>query len=412
MRRRVVVTGLGAVTPLGTGKDVFWDKIKAGSTGIDRLTRFSTPPGFSKVAAEVKNLDSSGFLVPQVAHKMDRACVFAIISSILARNDAGLEINRAKTDRYGVFIGSSTGGIASGHEVVSSAMRKGTNTSNSSILWKYPPGVWSNFISVVIGIAGPSMTISSGCAAGTDAIGTAFQWIQSNLIDVAITGGTDAPIVPLNYLAFDIVGAMSRCNDEPQKACKPFDKERDGMVMGEGAGILILENLDHARARGAHIYAEVVGFGESCDAYHMSAPLPSGKEYARAMKHALENAGLEPRYIDYLNAHGSGTRLNDKTETLAIKECFKEHAYRLRISSIKGAIGHLFGGAGAVESIATVLAVQEDVIPPTANLNNFDPECDLNYVPRKAISDKISYAMKCSCGFGGWNKVLVFKKVG
>lgn len=413
MKKRAVITGLGAITPVGIGKNEIWDSFKNGISGTGKLTKFPMPKGFSKVAAEVKNFSPSQFIPTGFISGMDRACMFALISCQLAYENAELKIEDTNKERTGLFLSSATGGVDSAHELVSTLITKGIegiNDLNPIMYLKYPPGHWTRYISSFYDIKGPGILISSGCAAGTDSIGQAFRQIQFGLLDIAFAGGTDAPIVPLNFITFDRLRTLSRNNDEPEKACRPFDKHRDGMVMGEGGAILILEELEHAKVRKANIYAEIIGFGESFDAYHMSSPLPNGDEYARAMLMALKDANIEHTVIDYVNTHGSGTMLNDKTETEALKQCFGKHAYNLNISSTKSMTGHLFGGAGSIESIATVLAIKENVVPPTINLETPDPECDLNYTPQKSCDRTIHYAMKTSCGFSGINKVLIFKK--
>ncbi|MEN3028633.1 MAG: beta-ketoacyl-ACP synthase II [Aquificaceae bacterium] len=411
--RRVVVTGLGAVTPLGTGVEKFWSNLLAGVSGIDRIRRFDPVElGLTvHMAGEVKDFEPERYFDKKEAQKVSDFIKFAVGASEEAVRDAGLLDSGFDPYRVGVIVGTGIGGLRDIEEQQKVLMEKGPRRVSPFFIPYGISNMASGLVAIRFGFKGPNYCVVSACATGNHAIGDAMRLIQKGDIDVAIAGGCESAITPLGVAGFAVMRALSTRNDEPQKASRPFDRERDGFVMGEGAGVLVLEEYEHAKARGAKIYAELVGYGATDDAYHITAPCADGEGAYMCMKLALEDAGVSPEQVDYINAHGTSTPLNDKAETLAIKRLFGKHAYRLKVSSNKSMIGHLLGAAGAVEAVATVKTIQTGIIPPTINLENPDPECDLDYVPNRAVEHPVNYALSNSFGFGGTNACLLFKRL-
>jgi 3-oxoacyl-[acyl-carrier-protein] synthase II len=410
MKKRVVVTGLGAVTPIGNTVDEFWNNLLAGKSGIGFITKFDTANHSVKIAAEVKNFNAEEHFERKELKKIDDFCRFGVVAARQAFADSGLNLEKVSPLDIGVIIGCGMGGVNTIEEQHTILMTRGPSRVTPFLIPKMIPNMSSGLISIYLGLKGPNTTIVTACAAGTHAIGEAYRTIQRGDAIAIVTGGTESTISPLSIAGFANMGALSQQNDNPQGASRPFDAKRDGFVMGEGAGILVLEELEHALARGAKIYAEIVGYGLSGDAYHMTAPAPCGEGGARAMKMALDTAGIPPTEVQHINAHGTSTPLNDKLETEAIKTVFGDHAYKIAITANKSMIGHLIGAAGAVEAIATVKAVQENKVPPTINYENPDPECDLDYTPNKARDMEVVYALNNSLGFGGHNCTVCFRK--
>jgi len=409
VNRRVVVTGLGAVTPIGLDAKTSWENAIKGVSGIGELTRVNKDDFPAKVAAEVKDFNPENFMDKKEARKMDRFTQYALAASFMAVKDAGLEITEENANRVGVWIGSGIGGMETYEQQFEIFMKKGARRVSPFFVPMMIPDMASGQVSIALGAKGINSCTVTACATGTNSIGDAFKAIERGDADVMITGGTEAPLTNMAFAGFSAAKALST-NPDPNTASRPFDKNRDGFVMGEGAGIVVLEELEHALARGANIYAEIVGYGATGDAYHITAPAPGGEGGARAMKMALENAGLKPEDIGYINAHGTSTPYNDKFETLAIKEVFGDHAYNLTVSSTKSMTGHLLGAAGGVEAIFTIMAIKEGIIPPTINYETPDPDCDLDYAPNQAKKKELRAAMSNSLGFGGHNATLVFKK--
>ena len=409
-QRRVVVTGTGVIAPNGIGIDNFWDSLIHGRSGIRKITHFDASSYSSKIAGEVHDFDPLNYMDPKSARRMDRFAQFAAACTRMAMDDANLAVSDRTSERTGIALGSALGGIPSAEEQHSIFIEKGLKRVDPLLAIKIFPGGALGQVSVEFGIRGHSNTISSACAAGADSVGYAFSTIRNDLADVMITGGAEAPIVPLTFGAFCLISALSTRNAEPAKASRPFDKERDGFVMGEGAGILILESLDHAIKRDAHIYAEMLSYATTNDAYHMAQPLPTGDQAKKSMRLALQAAKIDPTEIDYINAHGSSTVLNDKTETKIIKQIFGENSYKIPISSNKSMIGHALGAAGSIELIASVLTIKHQFIPPTINYEFPDPECDLDYVPNKARNATVTTVLKNAFGFGGKNSNIIIRK--
>jgi len=408
-KRRVVVTGMGAVTPLGNDVETTWKNIIAGQSGIDIVTRVNPDDFPAKVAAEVKDFDPAVFMDRREARKMDRFTQYAVAASLMAVKDAKLEINEQNAERVGVWIGSGIGGMETFEQQFEVFQQRGYRRVSPFFVPMMIPDMAAGQVSIILGAKGINSCTVTACATGANSIGDAFKVIQRGDADVMITGGAEAPITKMSFAGFCANTALST-NPDPKTASRPFDKNRDGFVMGEGAGIVVLEELEHALRRGATIYAEIVGYGATADAYHITAPAPGGEGGVRAMRQALHDAGLEPEEIDYINAHGTSTEYNDKYETLAIKEVFGDHAYKLAVSSTKSMTGHLLGATGAVEAIFSVLTIRDGVIPPTINYETPDPECDLDYVPNEARKRDVRAALSNSFGFGGHNATLIFKK--
>lgn len=408
-KRRVVVTGIGAVTPLGNDAETTWKNILDGVSGIGPVTRLNADDFPAKVAAEVKEFNVENFIDKKDARKMDRFTHYAVAASLMAVKDSGLEITDENAPRVGVWIGSGIGGMETFEQQHETFMNRGYRRVSPFFVPMMIPDMATGQVSITLGARGFNSCTVTACATGTNSIGDAFKVIQRGDADAMVTGGAEAPITKMSFAGFCANTALST-NQDPQKASRPFDKNRDGFVMGEGAGIVVLEELEHALARGAKIYAEIVGYGATGDAYHITAPAPEGEGGARAMKMALDDAGLAPEEVGYINAHGTSTEYNDKFETMAIKNVFGEHAYKLAVSSTKSMTGHLLGAAGGIEAIFTVLALKEGVLPPTINLETADPECDLDYVANEARRNQVSAAISNSLGFGGHNATIAFRK--
>lgn len=408
--RRVVVTGLGVVAPNGIGTETFWENLVAGVTGIDRITRFDASHHDSKIAGEVKGFDPLLYMEKKEVKKMDLFIHYALASAIMAVDDARLKFEEAERGRIGVMVGTGMGGIPALEESHNVLLEKGPGRISPFFIPSIITNLASGQIAMRFGFRGPNSCVSTACATGNHAIGDSLELIKRGAADVMIAGGSEAVITPLTIGGFSSMKALSTRNDEPHRASRPFDKGRDGFVMGEGAGVLVLEELQHALRRGAKIYAELVGYGMSADAYHMTAPEPEGLGAITSMRLALEAARLKPEDVDYINAHGTSTPMGDAAETRAIKQVFGGHAYRLAVSSVKSMTGHLLGAAGGVESVATVLTIYHGLIPPTVNYDEPDPDCDLDYVPNKARQAEVRVALTNSFGFGGTNATLVFKQ--
>jgi 3-oxoacyl-[acyl-carrier-protein] synthase II len=407
--RRVVLTGIGAVTPVGNDADTSWKNILEGVSGVGPVTRLNADDYPAKVAAELKDFSIEDFIDKKDARKMDRFTHYAVAASLMAVKDANLEITEQNAPRVGVWIGSGIGGMETFEKQHETFLKRGARRVSPFFVPMLIPDMASGQVSIYLGARGFNSCTVTACATGTNSIGDAFKVIQRGDADVMVSGGAEAPITQMSFAGFCANTALST-NHDPQTASRPFDKNRDGFVMGEGAGIVVLEDLDHALARGAKIYAEIIGYGATGDAYHITAPAPEGEGGARAMKMALDDCGLNPESIDYINAHGTSTGYNDKFETMAIKNVFGEHAYRLAVSSTKSMTGHLLGAAGGIEAIFTALALKDGVLPPTINYETPDPECDLDYVPNVARTQDIQAALSNSLGFGGHNATIVLKK--
>ncbi|MGI6484943.1 MAG: beta-ketoacyl-ACP synthase II [Tepidanaerobacteraceae bacterium] len=408
-KKRIVITGLGVVTPIGIGIKKFWFSLVTGKCGIDRITRFDCRDFTTKIAAEVKDFAPEEYMSKKELKHLDRFTQYAIAATKMALEDS--KIGSIDTDRIGVIMGCGIGGSETWEAQHSNLIKKGPKRVSPFFIPMMIANMASGQISMHFNLKGPNFTIVNACASGTNAIGEAFKLLQKGDADIMVAGGTEAPITPLSLAGFSSMRALSVRNDEPSKASRPFDKERDGFVMGEGAGIVVMETLENALKRSADIYAEVIGYGSSADAYHLTQPSPDGEGTSRALKAAMDDAGIVPEQVDYINAHGTSTELNDKFETIAIKNTFGKHAYNLAISSTKSMTGHLLGAAGAVELVATTLTVFEDTIPPTINYEFVDPECDLDYVPNKAIQRVVNIAVSNSMGFGGHNACIILKKI-
>jgi 3-oxoacyl-[acyl-carrier-protein] synthase II len=409
MERRVVITGLGAITPLGIRIDTIWKRLCQGMSGIDTITRFDPTDFPVKIAGEVRDFAPEAYLDKRDIRRSDRFVQFALAAAQEAMQDAGCTITSANADRVGVYIGTAFGGLESVEAVHTQLLEKGPHRVSPT----FPAMVLGNLaagqVSIRFGAAGPNNSSVTACAAGAHALGEALHLIGRDAADVIIAGGTEAVITPLALSAFANMRALSTRSSAPQEASRPFERDRDGFVMAEGAGILILEELQHARRRGAHIYAELVGYGSASDAYHLTAPCPDGAGAARCMQNALRDAGLSPDAIEYINAHATATPAGDKSETLAIKNVFKARAHAIPISATKSMTGHLLGAAGAVGSIFTILALRDGILPPTINYQQPDPECDLDYVPNKARQVVVRTAMCNAFGFGSTNASLIFR---
>ncbi|AIF66069.1 beta-ketoacyl-ACP synthase II [Terribacillus saccharophilus] len=408
-KKRVVVTGLGAVTPVGNDAATTWQNLLEGKSGVDVLTRVNKDDYPAKVAAEVKDFNPEDYMEKKDAKRMDLFTQYAVAASKMAVEDAKLEITDENANRIGVWIGSGIGGMGTYEEQFEKLMTKGPRRVSPFFVPMMIPDMASGQVSIQLGAKGINSCSVTACASGANSIGDAFKVIERGDADAMITGGSEAPLTKMAFAGFSAAKALS-FNDDPKTASRPFDANRDGFVMGEGAGILILESLDSALERGATIYAEIVGYGASGDAYHITAPAPEGEGAVRAMRQAIEDAGLQAEDIDYVNAHGTSTELNDKFETAALKQLLGDHAYQTAISSTKSMTGHMLGAAGAVEAIICVKAIQDGMIPPTINQTENDPLCDLDYVPNVKREKKVRAALSNSLGFGGHNAALVFKQ--
>ena len=412
MQRRVVVTGLGAVTPLGNDVPTTWSKLIAGESGIDRITLFDPSPFTVQIAGEVKNFDPLNYVEKKDARRMDRNVQFAVAAAREAVADAGLSISPCNAERVGVIVGSAVGGIRTMLDQQKVLEERGPTRVSPFFLQNLIPDTASGQVAIYLGAKGPNMAVVSACATGGHALGEAAETIRRGDADVIIAGGTEAAIVPLVLAGFTVMRALATGDGgPPAAACRPFDRTRQGFVMSEGCAILVLEELEHARRRGARIYAELVGYGSSNDAFDLAAPAEQGEGIAQAMRMALRKAGLCPEDVDYINAHGTATPLNDKYETAAVKAVFGEHAYRLAMSSTKSMTGHMMGAAGAVEAMACVLAITHGIIPPTINYRYPDPDCDLDCVPNQARRQTVRVALSDSMGLGGHNSCLIFRSL-
>lgn len=411
MTQRVVVTGMGVMTSLGRELDTFWGNLMEGKSGVSLVESMDVSDYPTKIAASIKDFNPEDYLDRKEARKMDRFVQFAVVTSQAALKDAGLHIGEnADPERVGVYVGSGIGGLQTWEEQHTILMEKGPKRVSPFFIPMMIANMASGQISMMTGAKGPNSTAVTACATGTHSIGDSFRLIRDGEADVMICGGAEATIVPMGMAGFCALRAMSTRNDEPEKASRPFDKDRDGFVMGEGSGILVLESLEHAVKRGARIYAEVVGYGMSADAHHMTDPAPGGEGAARCMKHALRSAGMAPEDIGYINAHGTSTGAGDKAETAAVKAVFGDYAYKVPVSSTKSMTGHLLGAAGGVEAVIIALTLKNGMIPPTINLDNPDEECDLDYVPNTPRKAEVKAAMSNSFGFGGHNATIILKK--
>jgi 3-oxoacyl-[acyl-carrier-protein] synthase II len=408
--RRVVITGIGVLTPLGCELEGFWQNLLAGKSGIAPVTRFDTTEFDCKIGGEVKDFKPEDFMPIKETRRTDRFTQFAVGAARKAVADAGLDLTNLDANRVGVLIGSGIGGMETIEDQVGTLLQKGPRRVSPFMIPMLIVNMASGYVSMLLGAKGPNLAVVSACATATHALGEAARAIVHNDADIMIAGGTEAAITKMGYAGFCAMKAMSTRNSEPERASRPFDAQRDGFVMGEGAGVCILESLEHARKRHAKIYCEIAGYGITGDAYHMSAPAPEGEGAARSMAMALHHAKLNPDEIDYLNAHGTSTPVGDKCETQAIKTVFGPHAKKLAVSSTKSMTGHLLGAAGAVETAVCALAIRDNIVPPTINYENPDPECDLDYVPNKARQINVRACVNNSLGFGGHNATIIVKR--
>ena len=409
-RKRVVVTGVGAITPIGNTPEEYWEGLANGRNGIGDITLFDASRHDCRIAAEVKNFDPHKYMDRKEAKRMDRFAQFGVSGAKQAVTDANLTINDLNAEQIGVMIGSGVGGIKVMEDQQQIYLNRGPERCSPFMIPMMIANMAAGLAAIHIGAKGPNACPVTACASGSNAIGDAFRIIQDGYAQAMICGGCEAAITPLSIAGFAAARTLSTRNDDPKGASRPFDKDRNGFVMGEGTGILILEELEHALSRGARIYAEMIGYGMTCDAYHMTSPVPGGKGAARAIQLALKDGGITPEMVTYINAHGTSTPMNDPTETAAMKEALGEHAYNIAVSSTKSMTGHLLGGSGGIEGVATVLAIANNRIPPTINLENPDPECDLDYVANESRALDIEVALSNSFGFGGHNVTLAFKK--
>lgn len=409
MKRRVVVTGLGAVTPVGNDINTFWNNIKKGVCGIDFIKSFDTENFKVKLAAEVKDFDPTKYIEKKEVKRMEKFCQFAIASASQAIEDSKLDLETIDKDRFGVIVGSGIGGIGTIEKEQTNLLEKGPNRVHPLFIPMIISNMAAGNIAIKFGAKGICTTVVTACATGTNSIGEAYRMIENGTADIIIAGGTESSITPLSIAGFTSLTALTKSTN-PNRASIPFDKERDGFVMGEGAGIVILESLEHAKNRGASIYAEMVGYGSNCDAYHITSPSPDGEGAAKAMEIAIKEAGINKEEVSYINAHGTSTPVNDRFETCAIKRVFGENAKNIPISSTKSMTGHLLGAAGAIEAIVCIKSIEEGFIPPTMGYKTRDEECDLDYVPNEGRASEVKYAMSNSLGFGGHNAVILLKK--
>lgn len=410
MKKRVVITGMGAITPLGNTVESFWEALCEGRSGVERIDKFDLTGYTTQIAAAVKDFDPQNYMDKKEAKRMDRFTQYAIAAANMAMEQSGIDLKAIDGERFGVILGSGIGGIETLENNCNTLTAKGPGRVSALFVPMMIGNMAAGQISIAMGAKGINTTVVTACASATNGIGEAFKAIRNDDADIVITGGSEAPITPLAVAGFCSMKAMSTRNDDPHGASRPFDADRDGFVMGEGAGLLVLESLEHALDRGANILAELVGYGLTADAYHITAPSPDGDGGARAMQQCLRDAGVTPDQIDYINAHGTSTPYNDKFETIAIKRIFGDHAYKAAISSTKSMTGHLLGAAGGVEAIACIQAILDSVVPPTINLMTPDPDCDLDYVPNTARPMNVDYALSNSFGFGGHNACILLKK--
>jgi len=407
--RRVVISGVGPVTPIGTGREAFWSGLRAARSAVRRITRFDPTPFRSHVAAEVDDFDGSKWVDPRRAKRLDRCSLFSLAAARLALEDAGIDLAREDPDRVGAMMGTALGGVSFAEQEHAKYLQGGLRAVEPGLALTVFVGASSCNLAIELGVSGPNITNGMSCASGAIAIGEAFRTVQRGEADLMLAGGAEAPLSPLSYGAFAIIRAMSTRNDDPGTASRPFDRNRDGFVMAEGATVLVLEARDRARARGAPIYAEIVGYGLTNDAHHMTAPRPDGRQASRAMTAALGSASVAPEAVGYVNAHGSSTPLNDPTEALAIRTALGRHAERVRVSGTKGYYGHALGASGAIEAAICALASARRWLPPSVNLEHPDPACDLDYVRGDGADDQPEYLMSNSFGFGGVNAALLFR---
>lgn len=408
--KRVVVTGLGAITPLGNTLVEYWEGLLSGRNGIGPITLFDASRHDCQIAGEVKGFDPQIYMDRKEAKRMDRFAQFAVAASKQALTDANFVITDVNAEQVGIVIGTGIGGLKVMEEQQEVYLSRGPDRCSPFMVPMMIGNMAAGLTAIQTGAKGPNSCTVTACAAGSNAIGDAFRLVQRGYAQAMICGGTEAAVTPLSVAGFCACKAMSTRNHDPAHASRPFDKDRDGFVLGEGAGILILEELEHALSRGAKIYAEMIGYGMTCDAYHITSPVPGGAGAARAMQLAMKDAGVQPNQVSYINAHGTSTPTNDSTETTAIKTALGDHAYQIAVSSTKSMTGHLLGGSGGIEAVATAMAVAHDQVPPTINLENPDPACDLDYVPNQSRSHDVEVALSNSFGFGGHNVTLVFKK--
>jgi 3-oxoacyl-[acyl-carrier-protein] synthase II len=410
MRKRVVITGLGTISPLGNDVESLWQGLLAGKSGVDYITHYDTSEHKTKFAAQAKGFDAAALFGAREARRIDRFAQFALAAAIQAVQDSHLEITDDNRDRIGCVIGSGVGGISTIFEQVQVFFDRGPSRVSPFLVPMMIPDSAGGMVAIHLGVRGPNMAVATACASGTNAVGEAAEIIRRDQADVIFAGGSEAGIIPIAMAGLNSMTALSTRNDDPQGASRPFDLNRDGFVMGEGAGVLVLESLEHAQARRARILAEVLGYGSTNDAYHISAPAENGAGAARCMQMALENASLAPADIEYINAHGTSTPLNDKSETAAIKSVFGNLAYRVPISSTKSMTGHLLGASGAIEALVLVKVLQDGILPPTINYETPDPDCDLDYVPNRARRVAVEKVMSNSFGFGGHNATIILGK--
>lgn len=408
--RRVVITGIGLVSPLGTGNEQNWTSLMEGKSGIGPITHFDASAYTTRIAGEVKDYHPEDFISKKELRKLDPFLKLALGAARLSFEDAGMKISPEIAPRAGVFMGCGLGGLTTIEEYHKVLVESGPKKVSPFFIPMLIGNMAAGLISIYHGAKGPNLSVQTACAAGTHAVGQAFHMVRDSICDIMVTGGAESVVTPLAVAGFNAMRALSTRNDEPQKASRPFDKERDGFVLGEGAAVLILEELTMARERGAKIYAEIIGFGASGDAYHMAAPAPDGEGAVRCMQTALDDAGVRPSDVEYINAHGTSTDLNDKYETQAIKTVFGEHARKLAASSTKSMTGHMLGAAGGIEAAFTAMSLDQQIMPPTINYENPDPDCDLDYVPNTPRKAPINVALSNSFGFGGTNGTLVFRK--
>ena len=408
--RRVVITGLGAITPIGNDVPSFWEGLIKGRNGVSHITKFDAEQFDTKIAAEVKGFDVTQFIDPKEARRMDPFTHYAMVAGAEAIKDSGLSLENEDPHRIGAIVGSGIGGMIVYHIEHKKLLEKGPRRVSPFFIPMMIPDIVPGYLSMRFGFLGPNYSTVSACASGSHSIGVSFMHITRGDADVMVTGGAESVITEMAFAGFNSMKAISTRNNDPARASRPFDAERDGFVIGEGAGIIILEELSHAVKRGAKIYAEMVGIGFTADGYHITAPHPEGEGAAQAMKKALQEGEINPEEVDYINAHGTSTPLNDRIETVAIKSVFGDHAYKVPVSSTKSMTGHLVGAAGAVEAAISVMTIRNGIIPPTINLTHPDPECDLDYVPHKARQANVTTVLSNSFGFGGHNSVLVFRR--
>lgn len=409
-KRRVVITGLGALTPIGNNTQEFWQAMMEGKSGANLITKFDATTFTTKFACELKNFDPQTYIDKKEVKRMDPYTHYALAAATMAIEDSKIDLSKINLEMAGVVFGSGIGGIGTFEDQHTAFMEGGPKRISPFFVPMMIPDIAAGQISIKYGLKGPNYATVSACATSSHAIADAFILVQRGSADIIVSGGSESPITRMSIGGFNSARAISTWNDRYLEASRPFDKDRNGFVMGEGGGVIVLEELEHALNRGANIYAEIVGVGLTADAYHITAPAPGGDGAVRSMKEALRDAGIQPSDVDYINAHGTSTELNDKNETQAIKTVFGEHAYKLAVSSTKSMTGHLLGAAGAIESIASILAIKNSIVPPTINLDEPDPDCDLNYTPKVPVQREINYALSNTFGFGGHNATLLFKK--